>query len=355
MLMLLTTTLLGSVRTRTNDLTSIRTRTNDLPATTVFSAGLANISCFRIPSIVRTPASALVAFAEARHGSCGDGNVYEIAYRRSTDGGATWSDVGFAVGNSSFRVGNPTAVATVAGDIVLVYVTHNHGKTGDPGSGTGIVTSADGGLTWSAPRDVSTGFGVASGALPGPGTALQLAGPVVPAGRLLVVSHLGAYQKDYVSYSDDLGGTWTTVDHPFPSMDEAQLAQLPNGSVYLNMRHRDSPSKGRGVALSDDGGETWGPIRYDAALISPVCQASVATIGRTVYFSNPDSTSARANITIKASDDSAATWERQLLVEAAASAGYSCLVQGGVSSTRGGILFEAVGTTIAYAEFPLEW
>ena len=39
----------------------------------------------------------------------------------------------------------------------------------------------------------------------------------------------------------------------------------------------------------------------------------------------------------------------------AASAGYSCLVQGGVSSTRGGILFEAVGTTIAYAEFPLVW
>ena len=68
-----------------------------------------------------------------------------------------------------------------------------------------------------------------------------------------------------------------------------------------------------------------------------------------------DSTSARANITIKASDDSAATWSRGLLVEAAASAGYSCLVQGGVSSTRGGILFEAVGTTIAYAEFPLEW
>ena len=37
MLMLLTTTLLGSVRTRTNDLTSVRTRTNDLPATTVSS------------------------------------------------------------------------------------------------------------------------------------------------------------------------------------------------------------------------------------------------------------------------------------------------------------------------------
>ena len=102
------------------------------------------------------------------------------------------------------------------------------------------MTSADGGLTWSAPHDISAGFGVASGALPGPGTALQLAGPVVPAGRLLVVSHLGAYQKDYVSYSDDLGGAWTTVDHPFPSMDEAQLAQLPNGSVYLNMRHRDA-------------------------------------------------------------------------------------------------------------------
>ena len=36
----------------------------------------------------------LVAFAEARHGSCSDGAVHEIAVTRSSDGGKTWDKVG---------------------------------------------------------------------------------------------------------------------------------------------------------------------------------------------------------------------------------------------------------------------
>ena len=54
---------------------------------------------------------------------------------------------------------------------------------------------------------------------------------------------------------------------------QAALTQLPNGSVLLNMRHRDAPTKGRARALSNDGGETFGPITYDSTLVSPVCQA----------------------------------------------------------------------------------
>ena len=87
----------------------------------VFSAGLASISCYRIPSIVQTDKGTLIAFAEARHGSCSDSNVHEIATRRSTDGGKTWSDVAFAAGNSSYFVGNPTAVFTNSGRVMLIF------------------------------------------------------------------------------------------------------------------------------------------------------------------------------------------------------------------------------------------
>jgi len=48
-----------------------------LNSTLVFTTGLAGIACYRIPAIVQThDNSTLIAFAEARHGSCSDGAVY---------------------------------------------------------------------------------------------------------------------------------------------------------------------------------------------------------------------------------------------------------------------------------------
>ena len=90
----------------------------DPPATDVFHANLANTSCYRIPSIVQTTSGALVAFAEAREGSCGDGAVHSIAVRSSVDNGTTWGDVSFVKGPGGGMIGNPTAFATKTGKIV---------------------------------------------------------------------------------------------------------------------------------------------------------------------------------------------------------------------------------------------
>ena len=73
------------------------------------------------------------------------------------------------------------------------------------------------------------------------------------------------------------------------------------------MRHRASPKLGRAVAVSDDGGDTFGPITYDAALVSPVCQASIVSFGGSTFFSNPASTSGRNHLTIRKSTDNAIT------------------------------------------------
>merc|ERR1740139_944046 len=139
------------------------------------------------------------------------------------------------------------------------------------------------------------------------------------------------------------GESWRTVAKTFAEMDEAALTQLPNGSVLLNMRHRQSPSLGRAVAVSRDGGATFGPLSYDAALVSPVCQASVVSFDNATYFSNPASNTSRRHLSIRKSTDSAGSWSSQLLVEAGASGGYSCLVKGALRghADSGGLLYEA--------------
>ena len=259
-------------------------------------------------------------------------------------------------------------------------------------------------IQWSKPSDVSKGFGAASGSLPGPGTALEASG-----GRVWVISHHGAYQRDYLSYSDDHGMTWATSDSTFPHMDEAAITELPDGELLVNMRHTASPAKGRAISRSTDGGMTWSPISYDPALISPVCQGSIvsfnnATVslcggGRCICRETPtDSTRRRHSSTFRIPLLESAVitfpFARALTTHGPGShrfsskqalprayvllyAGqkilsqtqvltltltppshkqYSCLAKGevGRGSGKGGLLFEGeVGGTIMFGTFPL--
>ena len=220
----------------------------ELNGTVVFSAGLGGVANYRIPAVVQTggPNPAIVAFAEARDG--GDSSASRIAVRSSTDAGATWSPVVFAAGSvikssactekniTSCRSGNPAAVYdSGSSTVVLLYVARGFGSGEDP-VGNGMVRSSSGGKTWSAPTDVSSGFGAASGSMPGPGTALQLSHESHShPGRLLVVSHHGAYQHDYVTVSDDQGSSWKTINQTFPAMDEVW------GPTTLTIARHDGP------------------------------------------------------------------------------------------------------------------
>ena len=169
---------------------------------------------------------------------------------------------------------------------MLAYVVRGFLADNEDAIGNGIIVSPDG-KTWGKPMDVSDGFrgpkfvhsGLKLGfaVSPGPGTALVLeSGP--KKGRLLVPCH-DEYGYDYatVVVSDDSGATWRTINHTFPRMDESALTQLPNGSVMINMRRIPQlHPPGRGVAVSDDGGDTWGPISFDARLKTPICQGSIS-------------------------------------------------------------------------------
>jgi len=254
------------------------------------------------------------------------------------------------VGNSTYWVGNPAVVYShLSSRVVLLFVNHASGCVGGCGTGNGMVTSSDDGVSWSEPTDLSKQFGPASGSLPGPGVASELF-----KGRLAVPCHHGAYQEDYVVVSDNGGDIWFPINQTFKGMDEATMTKTGDGNVILNMRHRDATSKGRAVAVSHDNGITFGDIYYDKSLRSPVCQASIASIGNVTYFSNPDSSSARQSISVKCSNDFTHTWPGDQVVYPGSSYGYSCLVAGALASGSGGLLYEADKSSIKFSSFSLQ-
>ena len=213
-----------------------------MPSTVVFSSGLANVTCFRIPSIVQTGSGKLIAFAEARRGSCSDAASREIATRASTDGGATWGAVGFAIGNHSGSTfaGNPAATVLADGKtIVLMVALHTAHCGGNCVSGNAYTISSDEGASWVAAVNITASLGAEGKARTGPGLGLQLSGGSYD-GRVLVPGSTGTYGADHVYVSDDVGKQWrvalndSSLAH---GLDEAQLTQLPNGSVLIMMRH----------------------------------------------------------------------------------------------------------------------
>ena len=165
--------------------------------------------CYRIPSVVQTATGSLLAFAEARHGSCLDAYAVHIVSRASHDGGRTWSDLAVVAGNASVRLGNPTAVTLASGRLLLLLATHSAKCAGQCVTGNAVTVSDDQGVSWSIPAPLrvhaaplrahapgASGGGPRwrGGARTGPGHALQLrTGP--HAGRVLVPSSTGTQRS----------------------------------------------------------------------------------------------------------------------------------------------------------------
>ncbi|MCC6681682.1 MAG: exo-alpha-sialidase [Phycisphaeraceae bacterium] len=303
---------------------------------------------YRIPSIIGTHRGALLAFAEGR-GSRSDASGNDLVMKRSTDGGRTWSAMRILEEDGDNVLGNPTPVVLrETGRVVFMYCRYQkdfHEKEARPGyEGEGVVRafvihSDDDGQSWSNPVEVTRGVkrptDVTSIAV-GPGVGIELRrGP--HKGRILYPFNQGPWcsWKIYAVYSDDGGETWRYGQTAENSGDffanEVQAVELDDGRIMLNARLQSNAARCRGVAYSDDGGETWSPVKADPQLPEPICQASFLRLtdpldgyrGRLI-FSNPASSSKRLNGTVRLSDDGGLTWpaSRVLMPE---EFGYSCL------------------------------
>lgn len=186
--------------------------------------------------------------------------------------------------------------------------------------------STDDGISWSKPVEITKDVKQADWTwyATGPGVGIQTRG-----GRLVIpcdnsVAGTKARQS-HVIYSDDHGASWKLGGVVGPGCNECQVVELTDGRLMLNMcSYRGNHH--RLVTLSKDGGQTWSEPAEDAALIDPVCQASILRYPGDkshILFSNAASTR-REKLTVRLSYDEAKTWPVARELHPGPSA-YSCL------------------------------
>ena len=324
---------------------------------------------YRIPGLVTTNSGTLLGVYDVRHVSSLDlQNDIDVGVSRSTDGGVSWEPMRIALDMGEWGglpeaqngVGDPAVlVDTQTGEIFILAV-WTHGCGGDRawtavGDGLApeetaqlmLTSSRDDGRSWSEPRNITR-------QIKHPEWFLTLQGPgrgiCMKDGTLVYpIQFIGADRIPCagIIYSKDHGQTWHFHTPARSNTTESQVAELPDGSLMLNMR--DNRKTGRAVSVTRDLGRTWQEHPSSGGLIEPVCMASLLNIpaernvlGRDLLlFSNPATTKGRHSMTIRVSLDGGYTWlpEHSLLLDAEENWGYSCLTQ--IDAGHIGILYES--------------
>lgn len=328
-------------------------------------------ACFRIPALVTTAKGHILAFAEARKGSCSDTGDIDLVMRRSTDKGETWSKIQLIWDDGENVCGNPAPVLEQRNGTVFLLMTWNLGSDHErdiiAGTSTDtrrifVTQSSDEGISWTTPKEITstTKKSTWTWYATGPCHGIQLSKRSNYPGRLVIpCDHIEAESKHYYShaiYSDDLGKTWQLGEStPQHQVNECTVAEKRSGELLLNMRNYDRTQKNRKIAHSTDGGKTWSNLVDDSTLIEPICQASI--IGNLkggkrhrFYFSNPASQDKRERMTLRVSMDNGKSWQGSLLIHEGPSA-YSDLVL--LKGKKIGILYEA-GLSSAYEGIAFE-
>lgn len=354
----------------------------------VRAAGQDGADTYRIPGLVTTNKGTLVAVYDIRYNNSKDlQEDIDIGMSRSTDGGRTWEPMKVIMDMGEYGglpqnlngIGDPSILYDHTTGTLWVAALWMSGSAPDkmlwwasqPGmtpQETGqfiLVKSTDDGLTWSEPVNITSQIKDTAWQLllqgPGRGITMDDGTLVFPAQFKADIGTKALDGGQYTCHSTvvcsrDGGNTWQIGTGAKSNTTEAQVVQLADGTLMLNMRDDRNRSdkgdtNGRAVAVTGDLGRTWtAHPSSNSALPEPNCMASLISAKikiagadkNILFFSNPDDRNSRIRMTIKASTDQGLTWpeENQVELFGPSGYGYSCLTM--VNETQVGILYEGV-------------
>lgn len=267
-------------------------------------------------------------------------DVYE---RHSDDNGATWSTHKMVVGTDADHAlvggghgfGDVSLVECASGKIVAIMVGgpgYFQSTPSNPIVPT-IITSTDGGDTWSTPRTLTDELykttykeGAVQGSFAGSGRGLMLQRQKNEQlnGRIMfAMSHRFGKNnvQEYIIYSDDEGNTWKfSTQSAYSGGDESKLVELADGTVMISVRQGGQ----RGYNKSTDGGVTWGTQAKWADISGCACNGDILYVNKHVMLHSYPNNSSRKNLTIKASFDDGKSWSNPYVV-CAPGASYSTM------------------------------
>ncbi|WP_460538834.1 sialidase family protein [Echinicola sediminis] len=350
-------------------------------ATSLRTAGDDGVAAYRIPGLTTTTKGSLIAVYDVRHNNSVDlQEDVDVGMSRSTDGGKSWEpmkiimDMGEWGGKPQIEngIGDPAVLVDPSDNTLYVLALWAHGKPGkrtwfSSGQGTSpeetgqlvLVKSEDDGQTWSEPINITSQIKQQEWKLMfnGPGKGITMRdGTLVFAGQFKDENDM---PHSTIIYSKDKGETWHIGTGAKSNTTEAQVVELNDGSLMLNMR--DNRGGSRSVAVTNDLGITW--VEHSSsrsALVEPVCMASLITYPENrleedasqLFFSNPAVTDGRYNMTIKASADQGSSWSSGLLLDEGRGWGYSCLTV--IDEDHLGILYESSQAHMTFQVVPIE-
>ena len=320
----------------------------------VFTIGEAGYFCLKIPYILNTKEGTLIAWSEARLGSCSDYTGTDLVMKRSNDGGKTWGPIQLFYGNSTENqisvIGNAAPVQdSKSGRIHVPFCLNN--------SQILYSFSDDDGITWSSVKHIPNHSDVVKPEWKwlglGPPAGLSLS-----SGRILIPCYHGRFHWDdgtfthvHMMYSDDNGKSWylgmifDLFNDPMFS-NECQVVEVSPNKILVSARSL-GPFP-RVQSFSYDGG-----ITFERMQSSGISQPTTGVEGSILIDSNKNrlllSTLSdgnflgiRYNLTIFESDLNGTNWKSVKVINPESSA-YSAMTK--LNNGSIGILYERSNKT----------
>ena len=288
-----------------------------------------SVACYRIPAIITTTNSVLIAAIDERNISCGDlrsNRDINIVIRKSYDDGESWSEIekiiDYPLGESA---SDPSLIVDkVTGDVLMFYNYMDLDKAKDIYRFM-LVKSSDHGESWTSPKEITK----------------EITKSGWEKDFMFITSGRGTQTKDgtllhclvnlnkgtHIFGSKDHGESWFLTDYPLKPGDESKIIELSNGDWLVNSRVNSTGF--RYSHVSNDKGLSWNTFKNNK-LIDPGCNASLINYNQNskkknvLLFSNAFSSKGRINLSLSSSFDEGKTWNKSKTIYKGESA-YSSL------------------------------